>query len=135
MCLRTVDKKPKKKSGFGYKLVHHIDDKRVVLGRLAGQGRTVALNKWVTDENERPIATLREEYPAGFHIFSSIKDVRYFQNRGGWHGSNMSIYKVRYTDAVATGTQRGLIGQFMPIDLPVVVARRMKVMRRVDNVY
>lgn len=105
MCLSTVDKEPKCKSGKGYKLLYEVAS-HLRTGYICGRMQSIQLGVPVRDTGKGIIKSgLGTLYPKGFHIFMSKAGLRRFQRDFGWHGSEVAVAAVDYKDVVATGIQ------------------------------
>ena len=105
MCLGTVDLKPKRKKGVGYKVVsndHETGGYRT--GLIKGEPRPLT-GEWMIDTEDEVIHGDYGDYPTGFHLSDSLSGVDEFAKRCGWY--EYPVVKVEYRGVVATGKQRG----------------------------
>jgi len=107
MCLSVLDKKPRRKWGFGWKS-----------GRIRGQTfktwytqSILPMGKWIKDESVEQIVNYRDRfsYQAGFHIYAD-KDAAVADGN--------DCVRVQFRKVVATGTWLGD---------QVIVAREIKI--------
>ena len=108
MCMTSVDAKPKRKSGFGYKLLRHDrDNGRMSTGYMNGTPQQVKIGMSVVDSSNDRIGleSSYTTYPSGFHIFTSKQGVRQFQDSYGWTDREVITVRVKYSQVVATGKQ------------------------------
>jgi hypothetical protein len=98
MCLRRPFSKPKKKSGFGYKVFGIFNEQ--LLGECFSEGPDRIPGKW-----------LRTGLP-GWHIFLTLEGAKF------WLGDGYLevIVKVRYRKAERQGTQ---------LEYPAITAREI----------
>lgn len=125
MCLNKLDEKARKRGGFGFKLLYR---------RLAGELEThiqgvvpLTIREWKADPKAPGTIHTEtfgrgpvQEYPTGFHIFSTLEDLKNWQGKMGWRG--LSVFKVQFKDVVASGFQQ---------KCRVIVARKVKVIEEV----
>lgn len=125
MCLNKLDEKARKRGGFGFKLL-----KRDLDGEICThiqKNVPLPVGKRVADPNASETRYTEtfgraptQAYPTGFHIFSTLKDLRRWQAHMGWR--NLPVFRVQFKDVVASGFQQ---------KCRVIVARKVKVIEEV----
>ena len=127
MCLNKLDEKTRKRGGYGFKLLHrNIDGEiRTHIQRIV----PLPVGKWRADPNTSETRYTEtfglspvQEYPTGFHIFSTLKDLKRWQSGLGW--LSLRVFKVQFKDVVASGFQQ---------KCRVIVARKVKVIEEVNQ--
>jgi len=120
MCLDTLDKKTRKRGGFGYKLLSKCDgEPHTFIQKFVA----LPIGKWVSDPSSETryveYSYPNQYYPTGFHIFSTLEDLK------RWRGSswyNLSIFRVQFKEVIASGYQ---------YKCRTIVARKVKVIEEV----
>lgn len=107
MCLSTVDSKPTRKYGIGYKIVELLDGKHLSWD-FGPKARTIEypIGEWVTDPNKHPISsTYGIRYPAGFHLILVVRPaLREEYNGKRLNGGKFTVViRCRFRRVVATG--------------------------------
>lgn len=97
MCLAKLSEK-KRKFGVGYKILADRDNVPTTIQ----QGHVeLPINTWITDKTEGEFHAVWGgdfSYPAGFHVFLSLREAMQVSQHEPGH-----IYKVRFRKATATG--------------------------------
>jgi len=109
MCMETVDAKPKRKSGTGYKILRYMADE-LSTGYRHGDSQLVKIGVPVKDDSNMHIFCKDDEnrnYDSGFHLFLTKRAVRKFQIECGWTRDYLAIVRAKFSRVVATGTQLG----------------------------
>ena len=126
MCLNILDKKQRKRGGVGYKILEEIGGS-YCSGAIRGNPQVLSEDRFITDTNSNPIQIdLSMFYPAGFHIFPNMEELRKFIGLMGWQ--SYPVRRVRFKDVVASGLQ----GHYKP-KVKVIVARRIKLLPKEAN--
>jgi hypothetical protein len=119
MCLSTVDAKPKRKWGIGYKLVNKRDDRYFCWDYTPKAWNFEYQQRhWITDPNTSLIG--HQLYPAGFHLLAVPMKQKELIELILKYPALVQI-KCRFRQVTATGINAGYSGV-------VVVARQMKIL-------
>jgi hypothetical protein len=107
MCLRTVDQKPKKLWGYGYKVVRKIccEGWDTMYGSVYFHGAPLyRLGDTVLGPPQQRYTSIGpKKYLTGFHIFTNFDDARKWATI---HRIAVAICRVRYSKVKATGKNR-----------------------------
>lgn len=107
MCLSTVDAKPTRKQGIGYKVVEKLDG-RYLSWDCIRHARTVEypIGQWLEDKNGYNIsASDGSDYPTGFHVvLTQSVYLMSLHNKSQWDSKTTVVIKCRFRKVVATGT-------------------------------
>ena len=111
MCLQRVDKVTRKGTGIGYKVFTSDESYHTTFFVYGGR---IKYNVWYHDKaTERICINDKKSYPAGYHIFLSLRGAEKWLPGGKFR-------KVQYEDVVASGIQE---------NHPVIVARKIYIMK------
>lgn len=122
MCLNSIDGRPCRKRGTGYKVV--INNRGVLTPEFGLGVTNYRIGKWMTDPN---LGEEMDSFPMGFHIFTSLCVAKKWASYGSnWH--KLEVRKVQFKHVVATGKQY-ISGRNKPVR--VIVAGRILVGEKV----
>lgn len=131
MCLAFITGKPKKKVGVGYKVYQnrttygqeHLPS-GIYIGSFIIRERYILGQKYVAEGG--PIKMQDgQEYPAGFHIFKTIKGARLSARYWG-----EVIVKVRYSGAYLEGIEQ--VTAKPESQFPCIVAKTVTLLEEVE---
>lgn len=140
MCLYGVDKKRVVTSaGIGYKVYDLRRNKPYNRHYPAHSDKPVPLRRWMEADPKPDISgdisvDIGEgvSYIPYFHIYRYLNDARRQANRGGRYKQLTSaVYEVKYKSVSATGYEEYVHGDYQVTKMPVIVAKKMLVLRRV----
>lgn len=128
MCLAKVNKsKPKEKTGTGYKIFRNTIFSNVFTSFLQ-EGERYRLGEWYEANGMYLSASDGKIYDCGFHIYirKNVPKLRR-QLDAAWGLCSYHVFaEVEYQDARAKGHQDRI---------PVVVAKKMRILRVVANFF
>ena len=134
MCLQNIDKEPKYKDGFGWKVFQYRNDelkpdmqdwKLYEVGEWVKSG----LGELIDEITGSP--TEDQLYGNGFHIFPRRKDAEaYVEARTGEDSQYSSIRQVEYAQVQATGETALYVNPFGIEEFrsKCIVARKMRIL-------